>query len=126
MKVVWPLIRLSGLLIIFSIAHLLAGQSLKVSIGICVFITLYYQHLIALIMGYTVIPGMDAATFVSNNKINTNVMNVSYYESPPEPEVVEFNIRKLMKTIPKFTYKMVEFCGEYYYQPFNSDVDTAC
>lgn len=126
MKVVWPLIRLAGLLIIFSIAYLVAGMSLSISIGICVFITLYYQHLIALIMGYSVIPGMDAATYVSNSKMNTNVLNVSYYDDPPEPEVVEFNLRKLMKTIPKFTYKIVEFCGEYYYQPLHPDHETAC
>lgn len=67
-------------------------------------------------MGYNIIPGMDAATFVSTSKHNANIMNVSYYDSPPDAAVVEYNIRILMKTIPKMTYKIVEFGGEYYYQ----------
>jgi hypothetical protein len=126
MKVVWPLVRLAALISIFGVVHVLAEQSLSMSIGICLFITLTYQHVIALIMGYTVIPGMDAATFTSNNKINTNVMNVAYYDCPPDSEVVEFNVRKLMKNIPKFTYKITELFGEYYYQPMHLDKTTGC
>lgn len=76
-------------------------------------------------MGYAVIPGMDAATFVSSSKQNANVMNVSFYDDPPDAVVVEHNLRKLMKSCPKFTYKIVEFAGEYYYQKLHSDLDVA-
>lgn len=76
-------------------------------------------------MGYTVIPGMDAATFVSTSKVNANCMNVSYYNHKPDPAVVEFNLRKLMKTMPKMTCSIVEFMGEYYYKPLADDPEEA-
>ena len=99
----------------------MAAQSFSISLAICAVATVGYQYIIALLMGYVVIPGMDAATFVSSSKTNANCLNISYYDQPPNPSVVEFSLRKLMNTVPKMTYKIVEFGGEYYYQPLHKD-----
>ena len=66
-------------------------------------------------MGYDVIPAMDAATFLSSSKSNANCMAVSFFDHEPDIAAVRFNIGKLMKTCPKYSCRIVEFAGDYYY-----------
>jgi len=72
-------------------------------------------------MGFHVVPSMDAATLLSSAKCHVNFINVVHYDSDVEDEVIRFNIKKLMKFIPKYTQHFVEFGGEYYYKYFDKD-----
>ena len=58
---------------------------------------------------------MDAATFLSTSLNNVNSLNVSYYDHPPDIPTVKYRMSVLVKTIPKLTYKIVEYAGDYYY-----------
>ena len=76
-------------------------------------------------MGYHVVPSMDAATMLSSAKCHVNFINVVHYDKEIPQDVIEFNMRKLMKFMPKFTQHIVEFGGEYYYKYLDKNPEKA-
>jgi len=76
---------------------------------------------IAKIMGFHVVPSIDAATLLSSAKCHVNFINVVHYDNFVTREVFEFNFRKLMKFIPNMTQHFVEFGGDYYYKDLHED-----
>ena len=72
-------------------------------------------------MNYDAMPSMDAATLLSSAKCHVNFINVQHYDRFVTEDVIQFNLGKLMKFMPKYTQHIVEFGGEYYYKYLDED-----
>ena len=64
---------------------------------------------------------MDQTVQISENESIVNGMNCSCYDKPISIEVIRESMRKHFKTKPKFLYKVVEICGDYYYQQMGEE-----
>jgi hypothetical protein len=69
----------------------------------CLILIISYQKVIAKIMGFHVVPSMDAATLLSSAKSHVNFVNVVHYDKLVPDEVIRFNMRKIMMFMPKMT-----------------------
>lgn len=125
MKIKWPLIKYTISIILWLSLRTLFGLDHKYCFCALIFLTLSYQNVIAKCIGAVRIPSMDAMTFLSSAKSHVNFMNVVYYDGIVDEATVRFNTNKLAAFMPKFSYKMVECCGEYYYKQMHPDKKTA-
>ena len=122
MKFYWPLFRWIMLITFFiSLKFGIYKLSTGHSILWCLILCLSYQKVIAKIMGFHVVPSMDAATLLSSAKCHVNFVNVVHYDKMVPDEVIQFNFGKLMMFMPKMTQHFVEFGGEYYYKYIDED-----
>lgn len=82
----------------------------------CVFVIFTYQRIVALLVPNTiVIPSMDQVTFMSTNKTHLNYMNNSQYDFH-DTDALSHRFKEMIRTMPKFRYKIKEICGDYYYE----------
>ena len=125
MKFYWPLFRWIVLILFFLLMKFGVGLSLGFSFLCCLILIISYQKVIALIMGFHVVPSMDAATLLSSAKCHVNFVNVVHYDKMVPDEALRFNITKIMKFMPKMTQHFVEFGGEYYYKQLHQDPEKA-
>ena len=76
MKVYWPLFRCLVLILFFLLMKFAFALSTALSLLWCLILMISYQKVIAKIMGFHVVPSMDAATLLSSAKCNVNFVNV--------------------------------------------------
>ena len=104
LKIMWPAIKSIALISIYYFWIWLTCWHMAMMS--CVFSVFFYQRIIACFVPNTiVIPSMDCVTFMSNNKAHTNYMNQSQYDVH-QPEVLLYKFKKMIKTMPKFRYKI--------------------
>ena len=125
MKLYWPLFRWIVLIVYFLTLKFGLELTNGITVLWCLILMISYQKVIAKIMGFHVVPSMDAATLLSSAKCHVNFVNVVHYDRPLTEDVIRFNVGKLMKFMPKFTQHFVEFGGEYYYKNLDNDPEKA-
>ena len=119
MKIYYPLAKLA-----FVVVYLYMC-SIFLPISHCVlayiFLCYTYQVLIAKMNGVIPIPAMDQVCFISSSKSLLNVMNCTCYDAVFDPKITRHNMEKIIKHMPKLTYRIVEIFGDYYYKPMSAD-----
>ena len=117
MKIYWPLFKL-----LFVILYIW-GVSQFLALGWCFFgyvvLCYMYQIVVAKVNGVIPIPAMDQVCFISSSKSILNVMNCMCYDAKVDPTITRHNMEKVVKHMPKLTYKIVEIAGDYYYKPMS-------
>ena len=84
-------------------------------------IAVYYQNVVASVLGYAVIPSMDYTCFLGGSKSVVNFMNCTYYDTGCNPDVVKSKIKWAAQFHPKLRYKIVEVAGDFYYTEMSVD-----
>jgi len=125
MKFYWPLFRWIVLILFFLLLKFVIDLSIGLTVLWCLILIISYQKVIAKIMGFHVVPSMDAATLLSSAKSHVNFVNVVHYDKVVTDDVIRFNMKKLMMFMPKMTQHFVEFGGEYYYKNLDEDPEKA-
>ena len=115
MKIKWPLIKYAISISLWLSCRFFGGLDHIYCFCAVLILTLSYQNIIAKCIGANRIPSMDAMTFLSSAKSHVNFMNAVFYDDEIDMATVKFNMYKLAAFMPKYSYKMVECCGEYYY-----------
>ena len=64
---------------------------------------------------------MDQGTQLSGKKSIVNYMNVMMFDELMDSDIVLFNMRKIFKQDPKFSYKFVNIAGDYYYETMSEE-----
>ena len=116
MQVVWPLVKMAILIVLYLILSKFLEFSFWKCILVLFVVIFYYQELVARIMGYKRMPSMDAQCFISSSKSHVNFMSVSAYDKDLSWDIFMHNIEKVLATMPKISYKVVECAGDYYYE----------
>ena len=57
---------------------------------------------------------MDLQTFYSNPEVHINYINVTQYDQHDDEVLIE-KFKRLFEQMPKFSYKIKSFAGDYYY-----------
>ena len=79
MKFIYPLGK-ALLLGMFGV-YLAAETSMQIAGAVCLLIAVYYQNVVASVLGYAVIPSMDYTCFLGGSKSVVNFMNCTYYDT---------------------------------------------
>jgi hypothetical protein len=100
-KVLWPLTKL--LLLIFLQVYLYKHDvSPAVMVIAALFIQLTYQHVVATLFGFNVMPAMDQACFISSSKSNINYCSATLIDGNfTTDNLEEFYYQNLLKRFPK-------------------------
>ena len=114
--VLWPLAKLA---ILICLGKLLIGHGIDkiwTSIALLLIIAIY-QRVIAYIQGYTYMHPMDQACFISSKYSKVNLccamgIEGKLFDEKSSKELTE----KLIKRFEKSRYRIVSFCGDFYYK----------
>ena len=93
-------------------------------VGICLFVTVAYPSVIALIYCVHRMPSMDAACFLGKDNARVNFISITTFDKYNFERVRERNRQYLIEK-PKLMWHVVEILGDYYWKEM-SDVDKAC
>lgn len=115
-KYLWPFAKLMMIATVFAVVQGLSG-SLSMTLGLCLFVIIAHQHVIALVVPNTIVmPAMDLQTFMSDKYSNVNYINCQQYDSIDGSEIIELRLKEAMKKYPKFRYNIKKIMGDYYYE----------
>ena len=77
-RIIWPLVKLTLLVIIYYVSSQIMGIEWKYSLLICILVTIGYPHVVALFIPNTIVmPPMDHQCFLSNDGQNVNYYNLA-------------------------------------------------
>ena len=119
MKFIYPTIKA----ILLGIAAYFMNINLEMwqTILICLAAVLYYQNVVATLMGLHTIPIMDYTCFLGGSKSVVNFMNCTWYDTKCDPDLVKSKISWAVKHNPKLRYKIVDVAGDFYYQEMTEE-----
>ena len=66
-------------------------------------------------MGLKVMPTLDLVCFAGTEKARANIMSATFVEDF-DLEVVKKNMLRVLQSIPKSRYHIVQVMGDYYYK----------
>jgi len=110
----WSLLKTMPLILLFCTFDFFAAFSLAILI-----LTLY-REVIALLLGLKVMPGMDVASFMGDDKHISNVMSVALVEHIHLSDI-EDRFRVMMKHLPKLRYTITQVMGDLYYKEISDE-----
>lgn len=111
----WPLVKLAIVILVFGSVYFASGR-LSAAFIVCIALTMYYPHAVALCMHNTkVIPTMDQATFASSEKSICNFAVMSFYDND-DIECMREKLAYSVRTFKKFRYKIKFIYGDPYYE----------